>query len=214
MKFNRKISTRERWVLTFAPTVALAAIYFYGFAGDFSASFEKEKKHLADVSARLPPPATPPALVKARAALDDTRRSIVDRQNTMNEVQAHIATLPKSVAAILDDRNRARVIERVESIFARNGIIPMISESAGEGSAPEQALLAVLSPKIDSDSSNGKPLPKVWHCIFDDTTPRFSRALAAVCREAPPTVVPLTLNLVYNPGDNGQSRLLEFWLLY
>jgi hypothetical protein len=34
-----------------------------------------------------------------------------------------------------------------------------------------------------------------------------------VNREAP-SVVPLTMNLVYNPENNGQTRLLELWLLY
>lgn len=211
---KRKFSVRERWVLTFAPAVTLVTLYIYCFAGDYSANFEKEKKHLADVSKPLPPPPPPPALTRARTALSDAKRSVADRQNAINQVQAHIAMLPKSIAAILDDRGRARTIEGIESIFARNGITPVISESAGEGDAAEQALLAVLSPKLDQETSNGKPLPKVWHYIFADTTPRFSRALAGVCRDAPPSVVPLTLNYVYNPDDDGQTRLLELWILY
>lgn len=211
---KRKISTRERWVLSFAPAVALGALYVYCFAGDYSANLEKEKKHLVEVSKPLPPPPPPPALTRARAALIDAKRAVTERQNTINQVQAHIATLPKSIAAILDDRGRARAIEGIESILARNGITPVISESAGEGDAAEQALLAVLSPKIDQEGSNGKPLPKVWHYIFDDTPARFSGALTAVCRDAPPSVVPLTLNFVYNPDDDGRTRLLELWILY
>lgn len=211
---KRKFSIRERWVLTFAPAVALGGLYMYCFAGDYSANLEKERKHLAQVSKPLPPPPPPPALTKARADLAEAKRLVVERQNTINQVQAHIATLPKSIAAILDDRGRARAIEGIESIFARNGITPVISESAGEGDAAEQALLAVLSPKLDQDGSNGKPLPKVWHYIFDDKTARYSRALAALCRDAPPSVVPMTMNFVYNPDDDGQTRLLELWVLY
>lgn len=211
---KRKFSIRERWVLTFAPAVALGAFYLYGFAGDYAANLEKERKHLAEVSKPLPPPPTPPVLTKARAALIEVKHSVGERQATINQVQAHIATMPKSIAAMLDDRGRAQTIQSIESILARSGITPVVSELAGEGDAAEQALLSVLSPKLEQDGSGGKPLPKVWHYIFADTTPHFSRALDVVCRDAPSSVVPLTMNFVYNPDDDGQTRLLELWILY
>jgi hypothetical protein len=214
MKPKRKMSTRERWVLSIAPTAAILGIYLYGFAGDLNAGLDKENQHLATVSAPLPPPAVPPALLRARAVLDETRRSVDERQVTLDQLETQVASLPKNVAAMIDDRYRAQEIEHVEAVFAHHGITPVVSEADVEVDSGDQALLAVLAPKLEADTPGAKPLPQVWHCIFDDSTPHFQQALAELSKDDAGSLVPLTLNLVYNPANNGQTRLLELWLLY
>jgi hypothetical protein len=214
MKLNYKISGRERWVIAFAPTVLIVGTYLMGYVDSLSAALEKAQKRATAAMAPLPPPTPSATLLQARTARDAAKKDIATRQAHIDQLEDQLATLSQNAATLADDRDAARVIERVEAIFARNGITPLISEAAGEGGNTDRmpsALLAVLAPKIDA-SGNQKG-PRVWHCIFNDLTPNFERSLREVTNEIP-SVLPLSFNLVYNPANDGETRLLELWLLY
>lgn len=213
MKNKRKISPREAWVLALLPSVAIIGIYLYGVVDGLTAGLEKQQKRVVATTSAAPVVAGSSTLARAKATRDAVKHDIADRETQIAHLDSQIAALPKPGA---DRHQSASVIERVETIFARNGITPVTSEPADEGAAATNApaaLLDVLSPKSTTEQPGGRREARVWHCIFDDRTPRFQRALAELTRETP-TVLPLSLNLVYNPANFGETRLLELWLLY
>jgi hypothetical protein len=213
MKSKRKISPREAWVLALLPSIAIIGIYLFGIVDGLTANFEKQQKRLVASTSATPVAPGSSTLAKAKAAREAVKHEIEDRQTQLAQLEAKTAALPRPGG---DRHESASVIERVETIFRRNGITPVTSEPADDGAPAANAptaLLDVLSPKLTADQANARREARVWHCIFDDKTPRFQRALADLTRETP-TVLPLSLNLVYNPANFGETRLLELWLLY
>jgi len=214
MKWNIKISGRERWLLAFAPSVAIVAIYLYGFSDNLAGELARQEKRIAAAKVPLPPPPPAAALTKAKANLEETNKGIADKEHHIASLRDAIAAAAKTASSDQEDSAPARVIEKVEAVFARNGITPIVSEPASQnpsGNQPPAALVALLAPKPGDAAIHADP--RVWHCIFEGSTSRFERAVKAL-REETPKVVPLSLNLVYNPADDGETRLLELWLVY
>jgi len=212
LKFKFKTSHRERWLLALAPAVAIGAIYLYGYEGKLAADLTAAKKRLAAAETPLAPPGPSQALVKAKASLEDAKHALADEQAKVDQLQARLADLSTGTGDSTDPDGAAHTMGRVEAVFARNGITPLVSENAGNAaSGAPAALLAVLSPKPQAGGVNRTP--RVWHYVFDDLTVHFQHALADLTRDVP-GVVPLSLNFVYNPKNDGQTRELELWLLY
>ena len=219
MKPKQKITGRERWIMAVAPALLVIGVYVLFFVGDLYAELEKTQKRVAAANVPLSPAAPSATLAKAKSAQADVKRSITEREARVAQLEATIATLPKNGIVVDDNTNPVHLIEQMEAVFARNGITPQISEATGGGAGESQtgnqapaALVSILAPKIGADPNNQKG-GRVWHCIFNDLTPRFERALKELEQKVP-AVVPLSLNLVYNPDNDGETRLLELWLLY
>ena len=215
MKLNLKITGRERWALALAPAVAIVGIYLFGFHDSLSAELVKQQKRVQTAQTPLPPPPPSATLAKAKSALEDAKREIAEKGKHVAELQESIATATQATATANDESAPARIIENVEAVFSRNGITPLISEPADgsvTGNQPPATLVALLAPKMEGDPA-GSPDSRIWHCVFDGPTAKFERAVKELAVEAP-TVVPLSLNLVYNPENDGETRLLELWLVY
>lgn len=213
MKNKVKISGRERWVLAFAPTVLILAAYFFGIQPDLVANLDKEQKRIDAASTPVQAPTASSTLAKAKMARDAAQRDIADRETKIAQLEVQIASFKK---VGVDEGEQARVIEQVEAAFFRNGITSVTSEQADHGDAAVNApavLLDVLAPRAGKDPAGARREGRVWHFIFDDHTPRFQHAMKDLAEQAP-SVVPLSFNLVYNPANQGESRLLELWLLY
>jgi hypothetical protein len=209
MKTKFKVTNRERWVIAFAPSLLILGVYLFGMYDGITGALEKERKHLASVSGPMPKPGDSPALARAKADHDDVKKNIAERQDRIAELDSLLAAA-KSTAQ--EDRDAAQLIQRVESIFADNNITPLISEPADDADAASAApvvILDTLAPKGPTGARDGR----VWHCVFDDQPQHFEVALKHIQQELP-GVVPLSLNLVYNPTNFGETRLLELWLLY
>ncbi|MGA2497930.1 MAG: hypothetical protein ABSH20_09320 [Tepidisphaeraceae bacterium] len=228
MKMNYRVSTREKWILAFSPAVLMAGVYVFMIVGGLTEELGKQQKRAQAATVPLAPPAPSATLAEARKKLADIKRDIAERETRIASAETRINELESQIEAVSrssivpnvnlteDQTEAARVIERVESIFARNKINPRVSESATDGKGNVRAPLALveaLFPKSNLELGGRQRVPRVWHCVFSDVTPRFERALKEVLLEAP-TVVPLSMNLVYNPEDDGETRLLELWLLY
>ena len=214
MKLNRKISARERWILAVAPAAIILAVYLFGFVDGLSAELAKAEKRADAAMAPAPPSLGPSSLEKVKMTRDAAKRDLKERQDQIAQLEAKIASLPKTGA---DYRPSASVIEQVESVFSHNGLMPITSESADDGETAlnvPTAILDVLAPKINpNEPAGGHRQGRVWHYIFDSKTPRFQSAVKELVEKVP-SVVPLSMNLVYNPGNLGETRLLELWLLY
>ena len=213
-----KFSARERWVLAALPAVLIFGGYFYGYVDRLTANVEDEQKRVDAAAVPLPPAPPPASLGQAKKSLEDAKHNLADRDAHIRELETRLAAQGR-INLTSEDLDAVRVIQRVEAAFTRNGVTPLISEAASESQSVNQApapLLAVLSAKGDSGAASApkeQALPRVWHCIFDNSTPNFHRALLDLSTVAP-SVVPLSMNLVYNPENSGESRLLEVWFLY
>jgi hypothetical protein len=209
MKAKIKITNRERWIIALAPSILIGTIYLYGFYGGLEAALEKQQKRVAAASILPKPAGISPMLAKAKADQDEVNRNINDRQARLGELDAQIAAAQKDPS---EDKDAAQLIQRVEAIFAHSGITPLVSEPADEGDAATNAptaILDVLAPKTSSGHRDGR----IWHCVFDDHPAHFEAALKQVEQDLP-AVVPISMNLVYNPTNFGETHLLELWLLY
>jgi hypothetical protein len=214
MKLKMKISGRERWVLTFAPTILILGVYLLLIEGGLADALAKEQHRAVVAQAVLakPPPTGPsPALLKAKTDLADKSRQITEQSASIDRLHQQIDALTTQVAVKRNDRHAAAAIEQIQAIFAQNRITPARSEPADPQHEPQE-LVSVLAPK-DTSAGGAPSEPRVWHLVIDGQLIQFQKALDQLTREAP-TVVPLSLNIVYNPDDNGDSRLLELWLLY
>jgi len=210
VKYRRKITARERWVLAFLPTVAISGIYLYGIYPGYAADLATAQQHLAAASG--PPPKVAPAPSAAKTKVADLKKKIADDQIEIPKIQAHLDSLRQ--AQLGEQADAAGVIQSVESDFAADQVTPLLSEpiidSASKG---PDALLSALVADTTSDIGDGRQGPRVWHYIFDDTTQNLQKAVNDMTASNP-TVVPLSMNLVYNPENSGATRLLELWLLY
>jgi len=216
VKPTYKVSNRERWILTFAPALLIAVVYVYGFAGNFPAELEIQQKRLRAASIPLPPSPPSKTLLDARAALEQIKKDIADHEAHSAQMETEIAALTKNSATLAEAHAPARLIARVEDIFNRHAMTPLVSEAIDADKAVDRqptALLAALAPKSKPDSTSGRTGPHLWHYVFNDVPPHFAQALKEVT-ETVPEVVPLSLNYVYNPDNDGETRLLELWLLY
>jgi len=214
MKLKMKFSGREGWVLTFAPTILILGVYLLLIKGGLTDALVKEQNRVAMAQATLdkPAPSGPsPALIKAKSDRADRNRQIAEQSATIDRLHQQIDALTTQVAVKRNDRRAAAAIEQIQAIFAQNGITPARSEPADMQHAPQE-LISVLQPP-DTSAGGAPSGPRVWHLIIDGQLAQFQKALDQLTREAP-TVVPLSLNIVYNRDDDGQSRLLELWLLY
>ena len=209
-----KPSSREKWVMALAPALAIGSWYFYFEAPDLDAQAVKQQQRVEAANQPLPAPPPPPSLAKAQATLDQLKKDQADKQDKIAALQDRQLELAIAKAKAAAKRDPAHLIEKMESVFAKDGITPLISEASGEGTtgnSPPAPLLDVLAPpKTNEDDSDP---PRVWHYVFDDVTPHFQQALNDLSDNLP-QVIPLSFNLVYNPQDSGQTRLLELWVLY
>jgi hypothetical protein len=216
VKGKFKISARERWFVAFAPCVAIGGFYLLAMVGNLTTQLQTAQDRARVAFAPVQQDSVSPALTKAKAGYETVRRSIDDHNAAIAQMEQQLDATNKTIAAAANDNDAAEVIGRVEAIFARNGIKPLISEAAdadrGTHGVPT-ALVDALSPKTEFDTEVGVKGRHVWHLIFDDQMQQFEQALQQVTQDDS-AVVPLSLNLVYNPQDDGQSRLLELWLLY
>ena len=213
MKKKLKFTGREKWLLALGPAVLVIGVYLLFFLSTLTAEVDKQRQRMVAAAGPLPPPATKPSVVTARKALDDTKKGITDRETHIAQLEARLAAPSHEAGDALD---AARVIEQIGAVFARNGITPLVSEPAGESQArnqPPAALVALLAGEPSVETSGGQKSERVWHCIFDDQLPKFSRALNEM-KDSAPGVIPLSMNLVYNPDNDGETRLLELWLAY
>ena len=213
MKTPLKISDRERWIIAVGPALLLVGAYFTFYSDNLTAELDKVNKRAAAAAIPLPAAAPSATLAKAKSTLEAIKNEIADNEGRVAALEVRSRATPKTVSAFIDDRDPAHIIEEVEAVFARNGITPLVSEGANEGASAGQvpgALVSALTPKLDNAS---KAPPRVWHCIFDDVTPRFDKAFKELAEKAP-AIVPLSMNYVYNPDNDGETRLLELWLVY
>jgi hypothetical protein len=216
MKYKRKITTRERWALAVLPTVAIAGIYFFSVMPASTADLDKARKRL--LAASGPAPRLAPTVSTAKTTVADLKRRITDDLTQIPQLQQKLAFLHQTQ---LDEEggDAAGVIQRVEESFARGlnpPVTPLISEPIVDSSAKgPQALVSALVVDSASDIGDGRQGPRVWHYVFDDTAERLQRAVQNMIEDKDnSTVVPLSMNFVYNPENGGQTRLLELWLLY
>lgn len=212
---KRPVSGRERWMIALAPAIAIGGIYFFFIAGGLQESLENQRRRLE--AAERPAAAAGPStsFVQAKAALQQLKSDIAGREGKVNDLAVQLASARNARNTTAADDEPARVIERIETTFARNGVTPIISETQGHASTGNPRIIPLLNA-LDPRSTSGGDLdkdPRVWHYVFNDVTPRFQKALKELESDAP-TVVPLSMNLVYNPETRGQTRLLELWLLY
>lgn len=213
MKSALNISARERWILALVPAVAIVAIYLFGFLNGLSAELSKAEKRADAALTPVTAPKGPTALDKARGARDAARRDVKDRQDQITQLDAQIAALPKNT---IDYHPSASLIEQVEGVFSHNGLTPIVSESADDGAAAASApaaILDLLAPRQNPTDPAAHRQGRIWHYVFEDKTPRFQKAVKELVEKIP-SVIPVSMNLVYNPADLGQTRLLELWLLY
>jgi len=216
MKFKLKISNRERWVFALSPALLIGGIYVMGYMDNLTKAVKTAQDRLTAAQAPIKPPGPSPTLVKAKATLEETKRSISDHQAKIEKLEGDLSDLANAGSFVADDHEPARIIERVEEVFAGFGITPLVSETASEGNAASKvpsALLAVLTPKADGKGSADGKTTRIWHYIFDDETPHFASALRQLTDDVP-SAVPLSVNFVYNPRNYGETRQLELWLLY
>jgi hypothetical protein len=207
MKF--KFSNRERWLVTVAPTLAILAVYGFFVMDGLYAEAQKQQKRVAELARPVTAVAPSASVATSKKALEDAKKTLAERQTQVAQLETFVASTKGGVAAS-DDHDAVHVIEKVEAVFARNKLTPLISEAVADGAnTTSNALVAKLTGDIKTGHASGR----VWHCIFDDVTPNFDRAFKELAREVP-AVVPLSLNLVYNPDNDGETRLLELWLLY
>jgi hypothetical protein len=214
MSAKWKPSSRERWVIALAPALVIGSYYFYSEAPDLAAQAAKQQKRVIAAQQPIPTPPPPPSLAKAQATLDLLKQQLADKQEKIASLQDRQLKLAIAKQKAAAKRDPAHLIEKMEAVFARNGITPLISEASAEGStgnAPPAPLMDVLAPPKTQDEDSDPP--RVWHYVFNDVTPRFQQSLDDL-RQSLPQVVPLSFNLVYNPQDSGQTRLLELWVLY
>ncbi len=213
MKTNYKISARERWAIAFAPALLILAIYFFAIADDLQAGLDKQLKRMTAANGPIAAATASSSLAKATAARDTAKRDLEERETRIAQLEAKIAALAKPGG---DPRPSASIIQRVEAVFRRNGIAAVTSGPADDADATPSfpaALLDAIDPKPTGDLANTRRDARVWHFIFDDQTSRFQAALKDLVAEIP-DVVPLSMNLVYNPANSGKTRLLELWLVY
>lgn len=216
MKLKFKTSNRERWILALAPAFVIGTFYLYGYEARLSAELVAANKRLAAAQAPLASSGPSAALVNAKASLESAKSALSDEQVKVDQLNSRLAKLVSVENGANDSNAAARVIGRIESVFARNGITPLISESAAEGTAGARmpgAIVAILSPKAGAGTTTEHKAVRIWHYVFDDLTVHFQKALADLTRDVP-GVVPLSLNFVYNPRNNGETRELELWILY
>ncbi|MGA3066881.1 MAG: hypothetical protein ABSF29_08555 [Tepidisphaeraceae bacterium] len=210
MKYKRKITGRERWVLTVLPTVAILGIYLFWIYPGYSADLDKARQRLQAASGPAPRIVAPPSSAKAEVA--DLKRQITDRQTQIPRVRQRLASIHET--QLKEEGDAARVIQKVEEACAGDGVTPLISEpimdSASKG---PDALISAMVLDSSSDIGDSRKGLRVWHYIFDDSIDKLQKAVQDMTTDNP-TVVPLSLNLVYNPKNSGQTRLLELWLLY
>ena len=229
-----KISARERWMVAALPALLIFGAYYLKFMGDVTAELEKQQNRVLLADKPLPPVAPSQTLGAAKKALDEAKQAVTGHETHIEQLEAKIAALknggsdaaPAASAAAADERDAARLIERVEAVFARNGLTPLVSEG-NDNDADARGPVALMSmltgaPSIASGTGlagsfrvnpSNPNSARVWHFIFDDKTPRFARAIKDLGRDAP-MVVPLSLNFAYNPANDGVTRLLELWILY
>jgi hypothetical protein len=213
MKIKMKITARERWVLTLAPAFLILGAYGVYIQGGLSDALVKEQARVAKAAAVLatPAPTGPsPTLIKAQGDLADKTRQIAGQNATLEKLQQQKDSLAKQVAVKQNDRHAAAAIEQIQAIFAKNGITPALSEPANGQGVPQDLVSALAPPDAAPGGVPGGP--RIWHLVIDGQLPQFQKALGELVAET--QTVPLSLNIVYNPDDDGQSRLLELWLLY
>lgn len=216
MKLKLKISNRERWMFALSPALLIGGIYVMGYMDGLTKDLKTAQDRLAAAQTPIAPPGPSPTLAKAKTTLEETTRSISDHKAKIEKIEADINDLNIAATIVAEDHEPARIIERVEEVFARNGITPLVSETASEGNAASKvpsALLTILSPKTGGRGAPNGKSARVWHYIFDDETPHFANALRELTSDVP-SAVPLSLNFVYNPRNYGETRQLELWLLY
>jgi len=192
----------------------IGSYYFYFEAPDLAHQADVQQHRVDAALQPIPKPPPPPSLAKAQATLDQLKKTQSDKQEQIAKLEDRQLRLAIAKQRMAQNRDPAHLIEAMEAVFAKNGLTPLISEASGEGStgnAPPPPLLDVLAPPKTQDEDSEPP--RVWHYVFDDVTPRFQQALADLL-QSQPQVVPLSFNLVYNPQDSGQTRLLELWVLY
>jgi hypothetical protein len=209
---TQKISHRERWILAILPTLAILGLYCFFVVDGLNAELEKQQQRESALIAPIKPSSPSTSLATAKRALEDARNKLAECEAQVAQLEAFVAAAPKSGTAWPNDRDAVHVIEKVETILARNNLTPLVSEAVGDGAAgTANSLIAALTAGNDPRSAHASA--RVWHYILDDVTPHFERALKELTREVP-AVVPLSMNLVYNPDNDGETRLLELWLLY
>ena len=210
MKYQRKVTTRERWVLAALPTVAIAGIYLFGVYPGSQADLDKARQRLDAASGPAPHPVA--TVSSSKSVVADLKRQIAEREAQIPLLQQHLASVQETQMA--EEGDAAVVIKRVEDACERDNVTPLISEPiVDSASAAPAALVSALVVDSSSDIGDGRKGPRVWHYIFDDTTDRLQKAVKDMTSDNP-TVVPLSMNLVYNPNNSGATRLLELWLLY
>lgn len=215
MKLKFRMTARERWVLTFAPALAIIGLYFFYFSDSVNAELERQKQREAAAHIPLPPPTPSAGLTAAKKALEDLKRDIADRDARIAKYETQILALPKNGDGSIGGNAPAYLIEHVETIFERRKILPLVSEPATSQNAGNQApaaLVGLLTGK-EGEQDNAQKGPRIWHFIFSDQIPRFELALKDLTAQLP-GVLPLSVNLVYNPDNDGETRLLELWLTY
>jgi hypothetical protein len=213
VKFSKvKITSRERWVVAVAPTLIILGVYFVYIVGGLNDELSKQQDRVAKATdvLKTPAPTGPsPALVKAKGDLADKLRQIDDQNATLQKLGQQKETVAKQVAVKQNDRHAAAAIEQIQAIFAKNHITPALSEPADPQHVPQDLVSALTPPQSAGGGPSG---PRIWHLVIDGQLSQFRSALDELVAET--TAVPLSLNIVYNPDDDGQSRLLELWLLY
>lgn len=215
MKF--KFSARERWVLTIQPAVLILGVYFFFYLDSLEANVEKQEMRVTAVSAPLAPPAPPASLGIAKKALADAKLSVEEHEARVAQLEGKLAAaMQKNTAAGPVNRDPAQLIGQVEAVFARYGITLVVSESGGDSQSKNQApatLVSLFAPKVESEPAGAHQESRIWHFVFDNQTVNFDRALNDLIKSIP-AVEPLSMNFAYNPDNNGESRLLELWLVY
>jgi hypothetical protein len=199
--------------LTLAPAFLILGAYGVYIQGGLSDALVKEQARVAKAAAVLatPAPTGPsPTLIKAQGDLADKTRQIAGQNATLEKLQQQKDSLAKQVAVKQNDRHAAAAIEQIQAIFAKNGITPALSEPANGQGVPQDLVSALAPPDAAPGGVPGGP--RIWHLVIDGQLPQFQKALGELVAET--QTVPLSLNIVYNPDDDGQSRLLELWLLY
>jgi hypothetical protein len=228
------LSARDRWLISLLPATLVAGGYYAVFQGGLDEALSRETDRLAAARSAPPPKADglPPSLTKARAALVKSRADAAAREAAVAQLRADVArfraTAETATATARGSDDGAAVIEKVETIFARHGLFPLTggdAAEAGEGGLrgvapilgalqPRNAVESALNAEGVSPATAAVPVAsRVWRLVFDGPQGRFRDALRDLVAEVP-SAVPLAVNLVYNPDTDGQSRLLELWLLY
>jgi hypothetical protein len=216
MKRPLKISMRERRMLAFAPAVLIGGIYLLWIEGSLATELQKQQSRAAAAFAPAQQSSQSPALAKAKKDYANVCSGIDQRTVEIAQLQKRADDVENSIYDNSGGGDAAQLIGSVERVFALQGIKPVISEEADYGNGARnvpQSLVDKLYVKTEFDNRNSLRRPHLWHLIFDDQIENFEIALQNVTEQIP-SVVPLSMNLVYNPEDDGQSRLLELWILY